>query len=109
MVAKGNECVFNNVSGDLSIVVTKQNYIPYIKTTYVEPQAKNVYVQNENINGEKSFRGENIYVGTDVTTSKPKGDVRINGGTYIFDAEKYVIKPNVYISRDAKITVNRRM
>lgn len=108
-VENGKECVFHNVSGDVSIVVTKRNYIPYIKTAYFEPQPENVYVQNENINGNKSFYGETIHIGTNVTNSKQQGDVRINGGTYIFDAEKYVIKPNVYISRDAKVTVKRRM
>ena len=107
-----DEFVFTNVDGDVSVVVTKQDYIPYVDdNVHIDGIAEydNIYIQNETLSGSKTYSANNVYVGSNVTDTKPKGDVRVNAGTYIFDAEKYVIKPNVYVSGDTKIILNRRM
>jgi len=55
--------------------------------------SQNVYIQNETISTNRYISGQNIYVGNNVTTSKPTGNVLItNGAAVIFNA------PNVYFS-----------
>ncbi|MDR0798179.1 MAG: hypothetical protein LBN18_00235, partial [Dysgonamonadaceae bacterium] len=50
-----------------------------------------VYIQNETISTNRYIGGKNIYVGRNVTTSKPQGDVVItSGANVIFDAEENV-------------------
>ena len=53
---------------------------------------EDVYVQNETITANRYFSGKNIYVGRNVTTSKPQGDVLIsNNAQVIFDATENII------------------
>jgi len=52
----------------------------------------NVYIQNETISSNKYYTGTNIYVGRNVTSSKPQSDVIINNNAnVIFDATQDVI------------------
>lgn len=51
--------------------------------TYLE----NVYIQNETIGTNRYISGRNIYVGNNVTTTKPVGNViTTNNANVIFDA-----------------------
>ena len=40
---------------------------------------EDVYIQNETISSDRYITGRNIYIGYDVTTTKPYGNVLING------------------------------
>ena len=54
------------------ICLDKHNYVPFITTFY-----RNLYIQNETINDNRYYIGDNILIGNHVTTEKPIGDVRI--------------------------------
>lgn len=63
--------------------------------------SQDVYIQDETISSDRYIGGKNIYVGRNVTTSKPEGDVVIdNTSTVIFDCKNLNIsigfecKPN---------------
>ena len=52
------------------------------------------YFQNETYTGTRTFTGKNIYIGSDVTRSKPEGPVIIESGNITFDATNTVIIKN---------------
>ncbi len=53
---------------------------------------QDIYIQNETISTSRYYAGRYIYVGNNVTTSKPKGDVLINNNSeVIFDADQDVL------------------
>lgn len=56
---------------------------------------QDVYIQNETISTNRYYAGRSIYVGNNVTTSKPQGDVLINNNSQVvFDADQDVIFVN---------------
>ena len=58
----------------------------------IKDYLNDVYIQNETISSDKYYTGTNIYVGRNVTTSKPQGDVIINNNAQvIFDAAENVV------------------
>lgn len=58
----------------------------------IKNYVNNIYIQNETISSDKHYAGVNIYVGRNVTTSKPQGDVIINNNAnVVFDATGDVI------------------
>lgn len=57
----------------VSVCVKKQGKIPYINEG-----KKDIYIQNEIIKGMASFKGNNMIIGSDISTDKPKGDVIID-------------------------------
>jgi hypothetical protein len=76
---------FTNVNCPYYVTITKHNYVPY---QYPE----DIYIQNETITNDSYISGNNIYVGKNVTTSKPFGDVVItNNANVIFDATENII------------------
>ena len=53
---------------------------------------QDIYIQNETISTSRYYAGRYIYVGNNVTTSKPQGYVLINNNSeVIFDAEQDVL------------------
>lgn len=79
---------FTEVTVPYYITITKHNYIPYIY-----PQ--DVYIQNQTLDRDYYIQGKNIYVGRNVITSKPQGNVSItNNAHVIFDASENVILDN---------------
>lgn len=66
--SSGTSATLYNVADEYTIVVNKHNYIPYIYDC-------NVYIQNETVTAPKSYEANMIKVGSDVTTSKPAGEV----------------------------------
>lgn len=50
-----------------------------------------IYIQNLTISSDRYFRGKNIYIGNNVTTNVPQGNVLINNGAkVIFDGKTVV-------------------
>lgn len=63
---------------------------------------QDIYIQNETISTNKYYAGKNIYVGYDVTTSKPYGNVYINNNSkVILDANQ-----NIFIYKNVEISPN---
>ncbi len=70
-VEKGvSSAIFLDVSVPYYVTITKHNYKPYQYST-------DIYIQNEDIAIDKNYKGRNIYVGNNVTSSIIYGDVFI--------------------------------
>ncbi|MDD3323426.1 MAG: C25 family cysteine peptidase [Paludibacter sp.] len=67
---------FTNVPTSYKVVITKTNYIPYIYES-------DCYIQNETFTGVTTINAKNIWVGENVTTSKPTGSVIIQTGANV--------------------------
>ncbi len=58
----------------------------------IKDYTNDIYIQNETITSNQYYIGKNIYVGSNVTTTKPQGDVLItNNANVIFDAAEDVV------------------
>ena len=51
-----------------------------------------IYIQNETITGTRIISADNIYVGSDVTNTKPYGDVTLGQGDITLKADYVEIK-----------------
>lgn len=77
------------------LLVSKHNYVPYI--LYITDQ--DIYIQNETISQNQNKYGQNIYIGSDVTTGKTSGKVTIQP-----DAEVQLKSlDSVYIKNDFEV------
>jgi hypothetical protein len=97
---KGNFAAYANPSDDLVICLDRHNYVPYISD-----YAKNVYIQNENIQGEtRVYTGENIYVGNHVTSTKPTGDVNIQNSQITIHGSRLELHSGTQIDKNFKFS-----
>ena len=92
----------NYLTGADNIIVSlnKHNHKPFIIHC-----DRNIYIQNEYINNERVYVGENIYIGKDVTTSKDEGNViiqnatiELQGGNVVLDSGTTITNSNVEIN-----------
>lgn len=66
--------------------------VPFTGNGQVIDRNSDVYIQNENIMSSRYFGGRNIYVGKNVTTTKPVGDVIVSNNAHvIFDASGEIV------------------
>ena len=80
----GNPVIWGNSSCLSPISFTGNGSIPNYN--------QDVYIQNETITTNRYIGGRNIYIGSNVTTSKPQGNVVIrNNANIIFDAAENVM------------------
>ena len=96
----GNYKEYSTNADSVIICVDRHNCIPYIYTFY-----KNLYVQNETIQGKHTYVGETIHVGTNVTSTKPTGDVIIQNANVKFEGGTVILQPNTTIS-NSKVEIN---
>lgn len=68
----GDSIDYETSADSVIICLDKHNYVPYVLTFY-----KNIYIQNEMINDNRNYVGDNILIGNHVTTEKPIGNVII--------------------------------
>ena len=80
---------------NVTICISGHNKVPYISYG-ITPTT--VYIQNETIDGPKTYSGSTIKVGSSVTTYKPQGPVIFNGGTITLSASEIQLHPNTTIS-----------
>ena len=89
---KAGSCCDQQIVNNLKI---EEEYFDY---------SQDVYIQNTTINGNKSIKGKNIFVGNNVTAAQPEGNVLINNGanvifdckTITFDAGFECVKGGTY-------------
>lgn len=93
------EATFANINGEVSVCITKQNYVPYTD------QVSYVYIQNETIASDKNYEADIIKVGTAVTSSKTKGPVVLDKGTIELKAKSITIEPTTTVSKNVKLTL----
>jgi hypothetical protein len=88
-VAEGvSSHTFNSVVRPYYVTVKKHNYIPYLSDTYI---------QNKTLTSDAFISGKNIYVGSNVTSNEPSGQVLIqNGADILFDATNDVMVDGLF-------------
>ena len=97
---KGNYAGYANPSDSLVICLDRHNYIPYIWD-----YSKDVYIQNENIEGEVRFyKGNTIHIGNHVTNTKNTGDVNIQNSTITIIGKQLDLQSGVYIESNFEFT-----
>ena len=96
----GNHIEYPLGNDEIKVCLDKHNYIPYIINC-----GNSVFIQNETVNDTRTYKGNNISVGKSVTSTKPTGEVLINGAnikmngkTIILDAGTTVINSNIQIN-----------
>ena len=95
---KGNYAGYANPSDSLVICLDRHNYVPFIWE-----YTKDIYIQNEDIKNEtRVYKGNNIYVGKNVTTSKPIGDVNIQNAHVTIQGKRLELRPGTRIDKNFK-------
>lgn len=85
---------------DLSICITKQNFVPKVYDT-----SEIIYIQNEEITDDVIFEGSRIFVGTNVTNLKPSGNVSISNCNVIMKANEVNLCPQTTVNAGASLTI----
>ena len=93
---------FEQPTMDCSICVTKPGYVPYIME-----YKDTIYIQNESLNGNNTFSARNVFIGRDVTTTKPQGPVEIESGSTIIKAKNVTIKNNFEVTFGAELNIGQ--
>ena len=93
---------FTNIPSNVSICITKQNYIPKVF------ESSSIYIQNETVIGPKTYNAETIKVGTSVTSEKPTGPVVFNGGTVQLNAKHIIIEPETTINKNTEFNMSNQ-
>lgn len=84
-----------------TLCITKPGYAPYLTTIYRLP-----YIQNETITSDVTEVSENVWIGSDVTTSLPQGPVIIESGkTTIQVDDSVTIKNNFEVQHGAEFEI----
>ena len=83
------EYFFNENRTDLLFCVTKPGYIPYIGI-----YSPTVYIQDETIDKDFHVLADKVYIGSDVTSQKWDGPVKITKGSTIIDSSEEVTIKN---------------
>lgn len=94
------EATFSNINSNVSVCITKQNYIPYIG------QVTCISIQNETINTDRNYEADLIKVGSAVTSSKAQGPVLMNSCTIKLKAKSITIEPTTTISKNVDLTLS---
>lgn len=84
----GQSISYSTTADSVIVCIDKHNYIPFI--AYCN---KNIYIQNDTINDERYYIGENILVGKNVTTQKEQGEVLIQNTTVKLQGGEVTLHP----------------
>lgn len=96
----GNNVNYHTDADSLIISINRHNYIPLILH-----YNKNTYIQNETITEQRHYIGGSIYIGTNVTESKPTGPVILNGANIKINGGDVIIQPETTIT-NSNIEIN---
>lgn len=89
-------------NNEFTICITKQNYKPYYATVLLD-----IYIQNQTINDNRYYMGNDIYIGEDVNDSEPTGPVIINS-TIKLEAKKIVISDGTTFDATSDVLLNSK-
>lgn len=84
----------------VTVCVSGHNKIPFIQEG---TSTSSIYIQNETVNGSKTYDAELIKIGSNVTSSKQSGPVVFSNGTINLNAKEIVIEPNTIINESVTI------
>ncbi len=86
---------FASLPEHYSLCVTKQDYVPFLKELYRNPDSSGTYyIQDETIEEDRTYNVTSLKIGSDVTTDKPNGAVIIEDGCTTINAAGVVIIKN---------------
>ena len=79
----------------------------HLTANYYNVSEGDIYVQNENYALVRKLTGNNVYIGSDVTNTKPQGNVVVKSGAELsIDAKsKTVINNGFKVEQGAKIII----
>ncbi len=88
----GSSVDYVSTADSVTICIDRHNCIPYILTYH-----RNEYIQNETISDSRTYIGKTIKAGRSVTTTKPVGDVIINGANLVIQGGNVELHPGTTI------------
>lgn len=95
---------FTGVNQTCSVCITRPGYIPYVAT--VEVNDGIAYIQNETFSQSQTINAREVFIGNDVTASKPQGPVSVENGTLQINyQDKTFIKNNFQVKKGAKLKI----
>lgn len=96
--------MFTGVNQTCSVCITRPGYIPYVAT--VEVNDGIAYIQNETFSQSQTINAREVFIGSDVTTSKPQGPVSVENGTlHINYLDRTFIKNNFKVKSGAQLKI----
>lgn len=98
----GDNIEYATTTENLSICISRHNYIPYITTS-----ANTIFIQNETINEDREYNATNIKIGSNVTDKKAQGEVVFNSGTINLNGKNVIFAPGTTIRTGAKVNVTQ--
>lgn len=98
---EAEDVTFHGTPPDVSVCITKQNYIPKVILA-------NLYIQNDTITGSQVFEANCIKVGTSVTSSKSSGPVVFDGGSIQLKANSVVFEPETTIESGTELIISNQ-
>ncbi len=96
----GANATYNGNSDDVVVCVSAHNKIPYIDDPDV------LYIQDETIDGPKSFNSNFIKVGENVTNMKATGEVIFKSGNISLNGNTVELDKGTTISKGANVEIN---
>lgn len=89
---------------NIIVCLDKHNYIPYVWNAISD----NIFIQNENIvNTSRKYAGRNTYIGNNVTSNKPFGNVQIDNSNISINAQNVKITNGTKIN-NSNVVINKR-
>lgn len=77
-VYHGTSVSFYTVPDRCTVCVTKPGFIPFVAKC-----AQNFYLQNETVATNENIIAHNVYVGSNVTSLKPNGPIKVQNGSNV--------------------------
>ncbi|MBR5844496.1 MAG: hypothetical protein IKY75_07975 [Bacteroidaceae bacterium] len=98
----GNNIEYTATTNNISICISRHNYIPYITKS-----ANSIYIQNETISEDREYNATNIKIGNNVTNKKNQGDVIFNSGTINLNGKNVIFASGTTIRTGTKVNVTQ--
>lgn len=99
----GSEGLFNVGNDPCYVTITKHNYIPYVGV------ARDLYLQNISLSGDKKIHGVNITAGKNVTSELTQGNVYVKSGNITLLATTSLkLKSGFIVERGAKFSAKKQ-
>lgn len=96
----------NTMAHEFVVTITKPGYVASVSEVSI-PQGNDIYVQNQTFTSSATISGDNVFIGRNVTTSQPEGNVNVNGGTLtIHGNNKVVIKNGFNVNLGGQLIIN---
>ena len=103
IIVEGKTVSITDVPASFVMSLNKHNYMHLVYNV----SDGDIYVQNENYALVRKLVGNNIYIGSDVTSTKPQGNVVVKSGAELsIDAKgKTVINNGFKVEQGSKILI----